>query len=793
MTFDQVRPYRLGLSNGKLLLPFFSDSGEIVGVKERKLSTPHEDKDRYQWGTPGRSPSLYFPPAYSAPDDKIFLCEGQLKSFAFSLVLGRPVLALSNGAAVGVPEKHPSLKDSNIHYLMDDDAEGKKTPALLVKQLKGHVKSLKAVAFPWSGYKYRGQEATDINDLLRILRECHGEGFTQALPGVAALIELLFLTSTDLLAPPEPEPSQEEEAEGPRHPYRVDEGRTVYLKRVKDGIVVEPLANFVATVETEVEVDDGSGETSRAFEIGGVLDSGQHLPSVRIPAPRFGPMAWVAESWGLAPCIMAGMGTKDKLREAIQHFSPHRNYRKIFTHTGWTIQNGEYTYLSHGGGIGKDHFEVDLPPELIRYCIPRVATDPKEAMQLSLALMGLAPLSVTIPLWAAVWRAILAHALPIDLTLWLEGITGSLKSTLGALFLCHFGNFDRTHLPGNWRTTSNALEKRAFLLKDCIFVVDDYFPSVLDARELEQVASRLIRSQGNLSGRSRLRSDLTERRTYTPRGFLISTGEQHPQGQSLLARMLIVEVVRQEIDLGKLTQAQAAAERLPHALSGFIHWLTPQMHTLAPALRVQFSQLRAKAQDQSHHLRVPEGVAHLYLGLAFGLTYAQEVGAISLSEVESRKAEGWRTLIELAETQAQAVEQEQPVRRFLEIIHALLIQKEGEILHKLSGVPIGKGPLLGWYDADYLYLSPEAAFQRVAAFARSGGEGFPIRQTRLRLDLQREGVLVTATVTATGEKATGREAGRLTSVIKVEGKSYRVLCLRIAQVEKIIGANVLEA
>ena len=62
------------------------------------------------------------------------------------------------------------------------------------------------------------------------------------------------------------------------------------------------------------------------------------------------------------------------------------------------------------------------------------------------------------------------------MTMWLEGITGSLKSTIAALFLSHFGNFARTNLPGAWSSTANALEKRAFALKDVMFVIDDYAP-----------------------------------------------------------------------------------------------------------------------------------------------------------------------------------------------------------------------------------------------------------------------------------------------------------------------------
>src|SRR5262249_16437007 len=131
------------------------------------------------------------------------------------------------------------------------------------------------------------------------------------------------------------------------------------------------------------------------------------------------------------------------------------------------------------------------------------------------------------------------------------------KSTLAALFLNHFGeDFDRLHLPGAWSSTANQLERRAFILKDALFVIDDYAPSGADARELELKAARVLRAQGNLAGRGRLRADLSDRPAFPPRGLILSTGEQRPPGQSIVARLLLIEMDPGTVDLGRLTEAQ---------------------------------------------------------------------------------------------------------------------------------------------------------------------------------------------------------------------------------------------
>src|SRR3989442_7321749 len=260
-------------------------------------------------------------------------------------------------------------------------------------------------------------------------------------------------------------------------------------------------------------------------------------------------MTWVAERWGLRAVVGAGFATRDQLREAIQRLSPAARQRHVFTHTGWRKFGDTWAYITTTEAIGREGVEVDLGPEPARFRLPQTPDDAVEAMRGSLALLKIAPLKVSAPLFAAVYRAPLASVLPCDVSVWFEGPTGTLKSTLCALFLSHYGDFDRTHLPGTWSSTANALEKRTFILKDSLFVIDDYVPTALNAREMATTAARVLRAQGNLAGRGRLRSDLTERPAFPPRGFLVGSGEQHPPGQSLMARLPLLPMRPGELDL----------------------------------------------------------------------------------------------------------------------------------------------------------------------------------------------------------------------------------------------------
>jgi hypothetical protein len=555
-------------------------------------------------------------------------------------------------------------------------------------------------------------------------------------------------------------------AEGEVAPYRVQEGRIVHLRQTEHGQVSTPLSNFNASVKEELVLDDGR-ETTRSFQIEGQLADGKSLPAIRVPVEKFSSLGWVVENWGVRAVVSAGLGSKDRLREAIQCLSGEVPTRRVFAHTGWTCVDGAWLFLSAGGAVGHDGVEVSLPADLRTYTLPTKPIDVCTAMKGSLRLLDIAPLSVTAPLWAGMFRAPLASTYPLDVSLFVAGATGVCKSTLAALFLSHFGKFERTLLPGSWSSTANQLEHRAFVLKDMPFVVDDYAPTPLDARDLEAKAARLLRAQGNLSARGRLRSDLSEHLAHPPRGLIIATGEQHPTGQSILARTLIVSVEPGTVNMPVLSELQEVASQLPHAMSGYIAWLASQMEKLPKLLGETFSGARARGNGAGSHLRVPEALAHLWLGVNAGLQFAEEIGAVSSGLAQEHRSNIWAALVELGEEQSHLIDGERASRRFLQVLSTLLTQGRALLLPKerKPDENLSRADLVGWYDDESVFLLPEAAYLAVARFCRDSGEAFPVRRDRLLRDLKREGV-------------SECETRHTTTNTRVGGQVRRVLRLR---------------
>jgi hypothetical protein len=194
-------------------------------------------------------------------------------------------------------------------------------------------------------------------------------------------------------------------------PYQIEDGRLSVEKLTPNGLVTLPLANFTARITEEIVLDDGL-ETKRAFLIEGQLDTGKKLDAIRIPADKFSTMGWVVQEWGVPAVICAGQAKRDQLREAIQKFSTDAKQRHVFTHTGWRQVDGDWFYLTANGAIGRDGFrpgfDVELSSDLRTYALPKEVKDLRMAIEASLRLLDIAPLTITAPLLAAVFRAPLA-------------------------------------------------------------------------------------------------------------------------------------------------------------------------------------------------------------------------------------------------------------------------------------------------------------------------------------------------------------------------------------------------
>ncbi len=321
----------------------------------------------------------------------------------------------------------------------------------------------------------------------------------------------------------------------------------------------------------------------------------------------------------------------------------------------------------------------------------------------------------------------------------------------------------------SWESTENAIEAQAFTLKDQLLVLDDFAPTgtSYDIQRWHKKADRVLRAKGNRSGRQRMRPDTTLRPEKPPRALIVSTGEDVPRGQSLRARMMVLELSPGALDWETLTGCQnaAASGLYARAMSGYLRWLATRYGGLRERLKEEHTDLRKFAGASGQHRRTPGIVADLALGLRHFLVFAHESGAVDAGTARDLWTGGWKALGQAASGQSQHQAAGEPTRRFRELLSAAISSGRAHVANPGGGSPevpvawgwreatVGTGDFereewrpqgerIGWLEDEDLYLEPDAALAAVHKQGRDSGDPLAVTGRTLRKRLHERGLLL---------------------------------------------------
>jgi hypothetical protein len=369
------------------------------------------------------------------------------------------------------------------------------------------------------------------------------------------------------------------------------------------------------------------------------------------------------------------------------------------------------------------------------------------------------------------------------------GETGAFKSEVAALHQQHFGAaMSRLNLPGSWSSTGNSLEVLAFHAKDALLVIDDFAPqgSANDVARYHAAADRVFRAAGNHAGRGRLDSTAKLRESKPPRALILSTGEDIPHGQSIRARIIILELLKGAIKTSNLTACQedARAGRYAEAMGAFLQWFAGRYEEVRAAFGRMVSKYQALAFQDVAHARTPEIVANLQAAFELYLDFAASAGAIDGTERVRLAGRCWEALSEAAAAQAKHQAATEPTARFLTVLRSLVASGRAHLAGRDGGVPdrepaacgwrseggkcTSAGECVGWATADDVYLDPTAAYRLVQVAASAAGESLPVSEQTLKKRLHEKGLL--ASIDETHETLIIRRT--------LAGSSKKVLHLR---------------
>ncbi|SEJ70084.1 hypothetical protein SAMN04488058_1154 [Deinococcus reticulitermitis] len=673
------------------------EAGTVAAVKYRNNGSAEQlgaaGLDRYVYAKGHKGTPAHTSPGLTAPGISAEVwTEGELNGVGFMLALGAAGLSGSVGVqgmagATGNPHVLHDLTGRRVFIYADPDKAGEEARTRWARL------ALEVGAVPYMLPPFiPGDPSADAADFLGRLWDPGTPEGERA--GAEALGEWLSAHMRDAEAWQDPEPGAEYGEGFQSWPYKIEGGQVGKLKRSPDGPEdaheFRPLLGFTARIVAEVSRDSGDGNPLRVFQIEGRTPEGRPLPPVEVPTGKFSAMSWPLEHWGADGFVYPGSSVKDEARAALLSLSraAGMDRRTVYTHTGW-VQLPEHgpVFLTAGACIGSagavPGVGVSLLGKLKHYALP----DPpegdteREAVRSALELLELGPPSLLFPLLGGVFRAPLGN---VRFSEWLESRTGWGKSTLAAVLQSFYGAAWIEHFPpADFQSTDNALTLGAFLARDVLFVADDFKPegSRSDVDRAHAALSRFLSSAGNGAGRDRMTADaLTVRQGYYPRGLVLATAEQGPRKHSDVARTVALTVPGPLFGPGgpadgsaRFDEARRNAEggTYARAMAGFLRYVAAHFPAVTGAALAERVALSARDFPGTHG-RTAQNAAELLEGWRVFLSYARDCGTVTEAEALSLGKQAAEALRDTSAGQATALEQVDPVTRFLPLLSGLL-------------------------------------------------------------------------------------------------------------------------
>jgi hypothetical protein len=532
------------------------------------------------------------------------------------------------------------------------------------------------------------------------------------------------------------------------------------------------LSNFVVQVVENRLIDNGVEEEAQlVYRMRGSV-KGSPPREFDLAHSRFKEPDWPEHVFGTKDAYTE-VKQVENVRRAIAEISLGAPKRVAYRHLGHREIEGKRSYLHGPGAIGIDGVvsgvETSLPKELSRYelRLPANASEGQEAIRASLRTIDCARREVTYPLLGTACRAPLGPTAHVG---FLMGPSGALKTGVAAVFLQHFGalmgwNGLNYSMPLSFASTANSIAENLFLVKDSLVVVDDFAPhsEPNEMARRRNILERIVRDVGNQAGRGRLGLKLgggvEGRPVHPPRGTVVVTGEDIVHGESLLARMLVIPVDPDAVNLENLTQSQSDGMRglLSTAMGAYIQWLLADFNARLEAFRERVDALRSRFI--ARHRRTPGAVAELAAALELFLAFALEAGAIQERSRDQLMAEAEQALIEVAQSQLGSAAAGNPALRFRGLIRTLIATRRAHILDckgleppakaemlgwfKSSGTWTNNGSAIGWADGDDLYLDPVGAYAAAQRLATEQREPLVVTEQTLRKRLAEAKLTIT--------------------------------------------------
>ncbi len=520
---------------------------------------------------------------------------------------------------------------------------------------------------------------------------------------------------------------------------------------------------FIAEILIERERYSASGKLTRSYVMRVCFENSDDTKIVEITANELEDKRWLGNYIGTRGKYS---GSYKVIRDAILELSPPDGItiEKVYERTGFTVIDGKECYLSSTGAFDYEGYITNVKTDLsggpFNNCSNLYIsskTKISDGINATLDILSLAPLDISIPILIAPFRGILAGLSRSSCSLYMHGKSGTGKSTSAGFILGFFQKGPNYYQPTASYTSSDAyLSKLAGNTHSVVTVVDDRVEKNGNKKELNRKDEILFRTQANGQTKSTCLAQSQE-----PRGLIVATGEQPIVGESLAARVLILQFDKDTLDGKALNKCkQTAKDGLFLACSsGFIQWLISK----GDAIVERFESRQVELCDEfgflsSLHHRVPGNIAEFMATFEFFLEYAFDYDVITDEKMVELNTKAKDALIQLARNQQKYLI-DGDAEQYIFALKQALASNKYHLLNFDGSTPANpekygwvrtggtnnqwhpQGEQLGFVGKQNMYLFPEEAYAvyQESMFSTFGGAALGMK--KIHKELNKAGML----------------------------------------------------
>lgn len=462
-----------------------------------------------------------------------------------------------------------------------------------------------------------------------------------------------------------------------------------------------------------------------------LLILGQDIPprEVVVDCAKLGSSQWIDD---LGPGYIYERKGLGHLKILIQVMAKYAPVKHEYLYSGWQ-SDSDSIYILEGVQLRGKDWSVDRA---------------RVSCEHTLQMLDVAQHMLTIPL-LSIELLSLVHSRMMCRGEYFKGVccivapTQSFKTTLASLF---FDYENGREADINFEATMAAIVRTVGNIRDSTVVIDDYKPGATKAESNEMLLkiSKIIRMCSDDSGGIKKAGAQNSTITNTAHCMAVITAEQVQLNvQSTLARLLILEVNRKDVDRDRLTYFQANHSKYQGFIKDFISYICMQgVDTYCDKLAQRFLEERNFMRNQLSEKsvlvdnRTNDMCVWLYVSFSEFLKYAFDSQTINKEQFDERMEEAQTIFQTIMRNQAERVSDLDETKRFFRGLQVLIETKEafiGELQSRnTSYATKNSKEAIGFSKKGYVYLKNEVAFREVVSYYRRYGKEFSISEATLR-------------------------------------------------------------